>query len=126
MGCHLKCVEASAGIKQNLPGAVEHPPLTATSEVLLFFSAATTLLCVGFQLTQAVLGSNLFYGAVAHFGGFICILCWCISQLSICSPDFEKDMDLWDLTLDRRIGNLLLYQNFSCVFLSLSENRVGY
>lgn len=51
MGCHLKCVEASAGIKQNLPGAVEHPPLTATSEVLLFFSAATTLLCVGFQLT---------------------------------------------------------------------------
>lgn len=36
MGCHLKYVEASAGIKQNLPGAVEHPPLT-TSEVLLFF-----------------------------------------------------------------------------------------
>lgn len=37
MGCHLKCVEASAGIKQNLPGAVERPPLTVTSEALLSF-----------------------------------------------------------------------------------------
>lgn len=43
MGCHLKYVEASAGIKQNLPGAMECPPLTVSSEVLLFLSAATTL-----------------------------------------------------------------------------------
>lgn len=43
MGCHLKCVEASASIKQNLPGAVTCPPLAVTLEVLLFLSAATTL-----------------------------------------------------------------------------------
>lgn len=50
MGCHSKYVEASAGIKQNLPGAVEHPPLTVTLQVLLFFQLLQ-LSCVGFQLT---------------------------------------------------------------------------
>lgn len=43
MGCHLKYVEASASIKQNLSGAVKCPPLAVTSEVLPFLSAATTL-----------------------------------------------------------------------------------
>lgn len=49
MGCHSKYVEASAGIKQNLPGAVERPPLTVT-QVLQFFQLLQ-LSCVGFQLT---------------------------------------------------------------------------
>lgn len=43
MGCHLKYVEASASIKQNLSGAVKGLPLAVTSEVLPFLLAATTL-----------------------------------------------------------------------------------
>lgn len=64
MGCHLKYVEASAGIKQNLPGAMERPPLTVSSEVLLFLSAATTFAMswfpsyLGCTWKQFVLGSS--------------------------------------------------------------------
>lgn len=36
MGCHLKYIEASASEKQNLSGAVKHPPLAVTSEALPF------------------------------------------------------------------------------------------
>lgn len=43
----------------------------------------------------------------------------------MCRPDFEEDMNLWDLTCDRRIGNLVLNENFASKFLSHSENRVG-
>lgn len=50
MGCHLKDVEASAGIKQDTSGAVECSPLTVTLEVLLFFQLLQ-LSCAGFQLT---------------------------------------------------------------------------
>lgn len=50
MGCHLKYVEASAGIKQDTSGAVERSPLTVTLGVLLFFQLLQ-LSCVEFQLT---------------------------------------------------------------------------
>lgn len=50
MGCHLKYVEASTGIKQDNSGAVELSPLTVTLGVLLFFQLLQ-LSCVEFQLT---------------------------------------------------------------------------
>lgn len=65
MGCHLKCVEASASIKQNLPGAVTCPPLAVTLEVLLFLSAATTLSRVGFQLTGIARKLKLYLEAIS-------------------------------------------------------------
>lgn len=34
--------------------------------------------------------------------------CIAVSQLSMCSLDFEKYMNLWDLTHDRRLGNIVL------------------
>lgn len=64
MGCHLKCVEASASIKQNLPGAVTRPPLAVTLEVLSFLSGAT-LSRVGFQLTGIARKLRLYLEAIS-------------------------------------------------------------
>lgn len=42
--------------------------------------------------------------------------CIAVSQLSMCSLDFEKYMNLWDLTQDRRLGNIVLKENFLATF----------